>query len=190
MKPVYDNLILILWIAWGIYWLVASRNVKTTARRESPLSRAGHVVPLILAALLLALPSLPHGFLMGHVFRMTESGYLIGVAVTLAGLAFSVWARVHLGRNWSGIVTLKLEHELIRSGPYRLVRNPIYTGLLLAFIGTAIARDQWRGWLAVIIAFAALWRKLRLEERWLTEQFGDAYRSYREQVAALIPFLL
>ncbi len=87
-------------------------------------------------------------------------------------------------------MTLKQEHELIRSGPYRLVRHPIYTGLLLGFIGTAMARDEWRGWLAVLIAFAALWRKLRLEERWLTEQFGESYRQYRAKVAALLPFVL
>lgn len=190
MKFIYGNMIFLLWIVWGIYWLAVSHKVKAAARRESPLSRAGHVLPLLIAALLLALPSLPYGFLMGRVFPMTVFSYWTGAVVTFAGLAFSVWARVHLGRNWSGIVTLKQEHELIRSGPYRLVRNPIYTGLLLAFIGTAIARDEWRGWLAVLIAFAALWRKLRLEERWLTERFGDAYRSYREQVAAIIPFLL
>ena len=110
--------------------------------------------------------------------------------VLVAGLVFSIWARVHIGRNWSGIVTLKQDHELIQSGPYRLVRHPIYTGLLLGFIGTAIARDEWRGWLAVLMVLAALWRKLRLEERWLTEQFGDAYRQYRSEVAALIPYLL
>ena len=77
-----------------------------------------------------------------------------------------------------------------RSGPYRLVRHPIYTGLLLAFLGTAIAIGQWRGVLALLIVFVALWRKLRLEERWLGEIFGEAYARYRAEVAALIPFLL
>jgi protein-S-isoprenylcysteine O-methyltransferase Ste14 len=190
MRFIYGNLILILWILWAAYWELASLHVKAVARRESPLSRAGHVVPLIIAALLLALPSLPMGWLEKPLYPMTAYVYWASLAVTAAGLAFSVWARVHLAGNWSGIVTLKQDHELVRSGPYRLVRNPIYTGLLLAFIGTAMARDQWRGWLAVVIAFAALWRKLRLEERWLEERFGDAYREYRRHVAALIPYLL
>ena len=86
-------------------------------------------------------------------------------------------------------MTVKQEHELIRGGPYAQVRHPIYTGLLLAFIGTAIVRGEWRGVLAVLIVFAALWRKLRLEERWMTETFGDEYRRYRERTAALIPFI-
>ena len=190
MKTIYENLIFVIWLIWISYWWLSGRNVKAVARRESPLSRAGHAVPLIIAALLLALPTLPGGFLCGRVFQGTEITYWSGVVVLVAGLVFSIWARVHIGRNWSGIVTLKQDHELIQSGPYRLVRHPIYTGLLLGFIGTAIARDEWRGWLAVLMVLAALWRKLRLEERWLTEQFGDAYRQYRSEVAALIPYLL
>ncbi|MGA9854642.1 MAG: isoprenylcysteine carboxylmethyltransferase family protein [Gammaproteobacteria bacterium] len=190
METIYENLIFIIWFLWLLYWWLSGRNVKAAARRESPLSRAGHAIPLIIAALLLALPTLPEGFLCVRVFPMTELIYWIGVFALVAGLVFSVWARLHIGRNWSGVVTIKQEHELIRSGPYHLVRHPIYTGLLLGFVGTAIARDEWRGWLAVLIAFAALWRKLRLEERWLTEQFGDSYRQYRAAVAALVPYLL
>ena len=103
---------------------------------------------------------------------------------------FAIWARNVLGRNWSGIVTLKQDHELIRTGPYRYVRHPIYTGLLIAFAGSAIARGEWRGLLALAIAFVALWRKLKLEEQWMIETFGDAYRRYRDEVRALIPFVL
>jgi protein-S-isoprenylcysteine O-methyltransferase Ste14 len=78
----------------------------------------------------------------------------------------------------------------VTSGPYRFVRHPIYTGLLLAFIGSALARGDWRGVLAVAIAFAALWRKLRIEERWMREEFGAAYEEYARRVAALVPFVL
>jgi len=101
-----------------------------------------------------------------------------------------VWARVHLGGNWSGIVTLKEDHELVRRGPYRWVRHPIYSGLLLAIAGSAVVRGEWRGFLALAIAFAALWRKLKLEERWLGETFGEQYAAYRRRVSALIPFVL
>ena len=110
-------------------------------------------------------------------------------ALVVLGLACSVAGRVLLGNNWSGIVTLKQHHELIRSGPYRWVCHPIYTGLLLAFAGSALARGEWRGVLAVAIASAALWRKLRLEERWLTEEFGPRYLEYRRGTWALIPFV-
>jgi protein-S-isoprenylcysteine O-methyltransferase Ste14 len=95
-----------------------------------------------------------------------------------------------LGRNWSGIVTLKENHELITQGPYNLVRHPIYTGLLVAFLGSALARGQWRGLIAVAIVFWALWRKLRLEERWMREQFGEQYVAYSKRVSALIPYVL
>jgi protein-S-isoprenylcysteine O-methyltransferase Ste14 len=184
------NLIALLWLAWFVYWIVMARAVKADRRQESPASRAGHLVPLVVAGLLLWLPTLPGGFLCGQVLPPTPTLYWIGVVVVAAGLGFTVWARVELGRNWSGIVTVKQDHELIRSGPYRWVRHPIYTGLLGGFLGSAIARDEWRGVLAVVIVFLALWRKLRLEERWMEETFGDAYRRYRSEVKALLPFLL
>jgi protein-S-isoprenylcysteine O-methyltransferase Ste14 len=88
------------------------------------------------------------------------------------------------------MVTVKADHELVRSGPYGWVRHPIYTGILFGFIGSALAGTRWGGLVAVAIVFAAFWRKLKLEEHFMTETFGDAYRQYREQVSALIPLLL
>ena len=120
----------------------------------------------------------------------SDTGFWIGAAVTAAGLLFAVWARRHIGRNWSGQVTIKSDHELVTTGPYGMVRHPIYTGLLLAFAGTALAVGEVRGLLALAIACAALWRKLKLEERYMREQFGEAYVEYTRRVAAIIPFLL
>jgi len=114
---------------------------------------------------------------------------VVGVALNFAGLLFTVWARVHLGRNWSGAVTLKQDHELITSGPYRIVRHPIYTGLLLAFAGLAVARGEWRSILGLVIMALSFWLKLRIEERLMVEQFGSAYETYRRRVNALIPFV-
>ncbi len=85
---------------------------------------------------------------------------------------------------------MKENHELVREGPYRWIRHPIYTGILLGFVGSAIARDEWRGVLAVVIAGAALWRKLRMEERWMLGLFGEQYEQYRRDTWALIPYLL
>lgn len=187
MEYVYASLIPALWLVWCVYWFVAAFNVKSTTRVESSWSRAAHIVPLGIAAYLLWAQHLPNHFLEDRIFPRSDFSFFLGAAITAAGLGFSIWARRHLGRNWSGVVTLKEGHELVRDGPYRYVRHPIYTGLLFGFVGSAIARDEWRGVLAVVIAYLALWRKLQLEERWMVETFGDAYRRFREEVPALIP---
>jgi protein-S-isoprenylcysteine O-methyltransferase Ste14 len=182
-------LIPFLWAVWAIYWFVAARGVKAVVRRESPASRLGHAIPLAISGILLWLPHFP-GWLGERFVPETVALFLASVGAIVAGLLLCVWARVVLGGNWSGTVTLKVEHEIVRVGPYRMIRHPIYTGLLLMFIGTALARGEWRGILAVVIAFAALWRKLRLEERWLTESFGAAYTEYRAATWALVPYLI
>ncbi|HEY6827502.1 MAG TPA: isoprenylcysteine carboxylmethyltransferase family protein, partial [Gemmatimonadaceae bacterium] len=94
---------------------------------------------------------------------------------------------ITLGRFWARNVSRKADHRVIDTGPYALVRHPIYTGLLVAFIGSAIALGEWRGVLAVLLAWAAFWRKLRVEERWMIERFGEQYRAYRKRVPALVP---
>ena len=109
------------------------------------------------------------------------------IALVALGLSFSVAARVWLGRNWSSMVTVKHDHELIRSGPYALVRHPIYTGLLA---GSALMLGNWRALIGFALIAGALVRKLRIEERFMAQQFGEEYARYREQVAMLVPFLL
>ena len=177
-----------LWLAWAFYFLWASFRAKPTARREPLASRMLHVLPLALAAWLLWSDRLPVALLNERLLPPAPWQFWIGALLTALGLLFAVWARIEIGRNWSGVVTIKQDHELIDSGPYALVRHPIYTGLLVAFIGSAIARDEWRSVLAVLLAWAALWRKLRVEERWLTEHFGEQYLAYRGRVPALVPF--
>ena len=101
-----------------------------------------------------------------------------------------VWARLHIGKNWSSDVTVKVDHELITTGPYALVRHPIYTGLLIGFLGSAVARGELRGILAFALVVIALWFKLRLEETWMREHFGVAYEGYSQRVKALVPYIL
>ena len=186
---IHDNLFSGLWLVWGLYWWISARGGKTIARKESVASRIGHLLPLFIAGYLLWAERLPGGFLCGQAWPTTDATFWSGASLLALGLGFSVWARVTLGRNWSATVTVKEDHELIRSGPYRFARHPIYTGLLLGFIGTAVALAEWRGVLAVAIVFAALWRKLRLEERWMAETFGGQYAAYKRKVRALAPFL-
>jgi protein-S-isoprenylcysteine O-methyltransferase Ste14 len=183
----YDLPLAVLWLAWLAYWLAAARNVKPARRRESPASRLLTIVLTIPAAVLLAVrgPWLP--WLSARFLPDTMIVYLLGLLMVVAGLAFAIWARVHLGRNWSGTVTVKENHELIRSGPYAIVRHPIYTGLLLAVLGTAIVFGEWRGLLAFCFLTIALLLKLQREERFMEERFPDTYPSYCAQVPALIP---
>ncbi|MEK7438793.1 MAG: isoprenylcysteine carboxylmethyltransferase family protein [Pseudomonadota bacterium] len=191
MDLLYHYVIPFLWLACSVYWLLSASKVKATAREESIASRSAHLVPMTVAILLLFAPrSLPWGVLGERMFPGGPATHWIGAAVVAAGLAFAVWARTHLGKNWSGTVTLKSDHELIRSGPYHFVRHPIYSGGLLAMAGTVVARGEWRGLLAVLIMFAVVWRKLQHEERWMGEAFGEDYAKYRSEVYALIPFVL
>jgi protein-S-isoprenylcysteine O-methyltransferase Ste14 len=179
-----------LWLAWLAYWFIAARDVKPLRREESIGSRLTHVLPLAIGAILLASARLPASWLDDRFLPPSRAIYWAGVMMVAAGLGFAVWARRHLGRNWSGRVGLKQDHELIRTGPYGLVRHPIYSGLLLAILGTAIAFGQWRDTLAFVFIAAAVWRKSRLEERYLAEIFPQDYARYRAQVPALIPRLL
>jgi protein-S-isoprenylcysteine O-methyltransferase Ste14 len=188
MPYVYRFLFPALWLTWVVYWWLASRGTKPTERQEPMGSRLLHVLPLLVAVWLLWAASVPGVVLNERLYPWAPWEFWVAALITVIGLLFTVWARVHLGRNWSGTVTMKHDHEFIASGPYALVRHPIYTGLLVAFIGSAAARGEWRGVLAVFIAWAALWRKLSLEERWMAERFGEQYISYSQRVPALLPF--
>jgi protein-S-isoprenylcysteine O-methyltransferase Ste14 len=113
----------------------------------------------------------------------------VGWAVTALGLAFAVWSRWTLGRNWSARITLKTEHELIRSGPYGFVRHPIYSGLLVAFLGTALYLGEWRGLIALPVFAVGFWLKSVREEKLLESEFGAEYREYRRETGMLTPRL-
>src|SRR5262245_5761153 len=114
----------------------------------------------------------------------------IGLGIQASSALLAVWARRRLGRNWSGAITAKVDHELIRTGPYRLVRHPIYSGMLGMFLGTIVVSGELHGLLAMLIIAVAYWRKIRLEEQHLRGYFGANYDDYRKKSWALIPGLL
>lgn len=180
------------WLLWLAYWGISALHVKSAVRVESAASRFGkYALPLIVAVLLLQDVRAFDGTFLNDRFVPAELWIVwLGFFLTIAGLAFACWARVILGRNWSGVVQLKKDHELIVRGPYSIVRHPIYTGLLLAFLGTALAIGAWRGLIATAIVAVSFWRKLRLEERWLCELFGEQYADYMRRVKALVPWVL
>jgi protein-S-isoprenylcysteine O-methyltransferase Ste14 len=144
---------------------------------------------MILVALLDAVHHWPR-WLMIALVPGGWTRYWIAVLLLVFGVAFSIWARLALGKNWSGVVEVKVDHELVNHGPYRWVRHPIYTGMLIALLGTGLAAGEVRGLLAFLIAFTSLWIKSRVEERWMLREFGDLYATYRRTSWALLPYLL
>lgn len=178
-----------VWLTWCVAWVVFSRNVKDTVRRQATLPRLLNTALLFCAFLLLwpvplAMPALTARFLPRSQWQFWVP---VGAALTLVGLLFTVWARVYLGRNWSGVAAVKADHELVTGGPYALVRHPIYTGLLLAVVGTALATGEWRAALSVVLALIAIVHRIIVEEGFMRQQFGAAYADYALRVRALLP---
>jgi protein-S-isoprenylcysteine O-methyltransferase Ste14 len=178
-----------LWLVWAIFWLIAALRTKPTREREPTFLRVVFVLVLFSVAVLLAGRHW-HGVLRLHLIGGGWVRYWIAVALVVVGLAFSIWARAVLAGNWSGWVTVKEGHELIQSGPYARIRHPIYTGVLLALLGSGLAAGELRGFVAFVIAFFGLFLKLRTEERVMQREFGERYTAYRARSWALIPFVL
>jgi protein-S-isoprenylcysteine O-methyltransferase Ste14 len=178
-----------LWIAVLALWVIWSIRTKATRSREGVWSALSYRVPTIAAYVLMFSNALPMAWLRVPVFSKTSSVEILGIAVTVAGLGLAIWARGYLGGNWSSTVTVKVGHELVRSGPYRWVRHPIYSGLILAMLGTALERREWRGWLAVALLYFGFALKSRIEERTMKGEFGAAYDEYRRRTGAILPRL-
>jgi len=179
-----------VWVLLGIYWAYGAMRVKPVARRETDRQRIVHLILMLLAAFLLADPNPAIGALRYRFIPETARVCWTGLGMVIAGCAFAVWARAVLGGNWSASVTVKEGHEVIRKGPYSIVRHPIYTGLLLAVLGTALEVGEIRGLIAFAVAFASLFEKSRREERFMVEEFDGAYVEYRHSVKRIIPFVL
>ena len=185
----YESLFPVVWIVFLLYWQIKAINTKTTQRLEPAASRILRVLAFVIVIALLSSTHIPLPWLYLQLWPADLLPFWLGAAVTVAGLLFAVWAREHLGRNWSRSVTIKQDHELITSGPYAAVRHPIYTGILAGFLGTAIALSQVRGVIAFVVIFLVFWAKFRMEEQWMRSQFGETYTTYVHQTAALVPYL-
>lgn len=177
-----------LWEGLGLLWLATMFTNKRAARRQVGLLVLLQIALGALAFWLmfyhLALPLLGDRIL-PRTLPIAEAG----LAMVIAGIAFAVWARLYLGRNWSGTVQVKRDHRLITGGPYSLVRHPIYSGLLIAFAGSGMQNGEVRAVLAFALLFGSWWMKIRVEEQFMSEQFGEGYIAYRKRVKALIPWV-
>jgi len=188
MQPNLYQLAFWLWMAIFVVWAIGSILTKQTIGSYSDWQSRIAVWIVAMSWWLLFNRNFS-GILGSQFLPQTEVGPYAGLLLTAAGLALAVWARFYLGGNWSGLVELKKDHQLIRGGPYTIVRHPIYSGFMLATLGTAILQRELHGLLAFVL-IAIVWSyKSRLEEAFLLKQFGAEYAQYRKHVKGLIPFV-
>ncbi len=182
---------LVIVLLWGLFWLSwvgASGWSRPAEKRVQIKDQVTYRLLMLGAALLLLVPA--HGYVGPlRLWLVTYSEAWLCVALIACGLAFSWWARIHLGDLWSALITKKNEHRVIDTGPYGIVRHPIYTGILLAVYATAVAKGTVPGVLGALLATIGVWMKARIEETWLrTELDADAYTRYSSRVPMLLPF--
>ncbi|HTZ49667.1 MAG TPA: isoprenylcysteine carboxylmethyltransferase family protein [Verrucomicrobiae bacterium] len=178
-----------MWLVLVAVWVLMWLGRKKTKKREAWGQRMEHGVLVIAGFYLLSASRLDWAWLNERVLPAVPGVWLAGLAVTALGIAAAIWARLSLGSNWSGMVTLKADHELVRSGLYRWIRHPIYTGILAGMIGSAMIRGYVRGWIGVVLVLLAFYLKARREESFLREEFGAGFDEHRRQTGMFLPKL-
>ena len=181
------NICACLWIIFCLVWLIASLETKRTHERELFSSRLRYGIPIAIGSYLMFSNNLPFSWERTHLFAQTTLLAAAAILLTAGGISFAIWARFYIGKNWSSAVTIKVGHELIRTGPYAWVRHPIYCGLLVALIGTGLARDKLIALPAIALFWLGFWIKSRMEERFMFKTFGEQYLEYSKSTGALIP---
>jgi len=177
------------WLTFVAYWVFRSRSVKATVDRASKSEVLAYKIPTFVGAVLIYLSWRLPGPLGLRVNPDSAPFVAAGDLLCLAGLAGAIWARNTLAGNWSNDPTFKKGHGLIERGPYRWVRHPIYTAILLMCLGSAIAAGVLGSWLGLLVLFAGFLIKLRQEETILLRHFSKAYPDYMRRVKALVPFV-
>lgn len=178
-----------LWAIFALVWIFGWLQTKQTKERAPLSTRVIYGIPIIIGSYLMFAEN--PIFRPGHlrIIPRFPSIQAIALLCTAVGLAFAIWARFYIGQNWSGAVTIKVGHELICTGPYRWVRHPIYSGILLALLGTALQRGRVEDLVAVPLFAFGFWIKMRTEEQFMRRTFGDQYSEYTRMTGALIPKL-
>ena len=184
-----NQLLALFWIAFIAYWIVSAISSKKTIRNAS--WKRGMLIRILVIVVITLL-------FQNETFRELATRYdetphevlgILGVILCAAGLGFAVWARIHLGKNWGMPMSVKKDTELVTSGPYRLVRHPIYAGILLAALGSSLVDGLW--WLVFFIFYIGyfLLYSMHVEEKNMADQFPDEYSTYKKQTKKLIPFI-
>ncbi|HKN60839.1 MAG TPA: isoprenylcysteine carboxylmethyltransferase family protein [Candidatus Acidoferrales bacterium] len=181
------NVIEAAWIVFAAYWLISALQVKRKMKREPAGEQLARFLVLGAAFALLYSGDPRVGFLNDRFLPYRDWIRALGAGLTVAGVAFAIWARYHIGRYWSGSVSLKADHKLIRTGPYAHIRHPIYTGILLALAGTTLAIGRYRALVALAIWFAGFTWKARREEALLSGEFGAAFEEHKRVTGFFLP---
>jgi protein-S-isoprenylcysteine O-methyltransferase Ste14 len=181
-----------IWIVFIAYLFIPVLWARTPVERMS----IQYILLLIIFVIIVMIIAIifasyePHA-LVFHVIPNSQLTGVIGIILTIIGLGFSTWARLHLGKNWSSMVEVKVGHELIRTGPYRIVRNPMYTGFIIAFVGAVIAVGNLLAFVVLVIFSVSIVIKIKAEEKILLEKFGEDYLQYKRDVkASIIPWVV
>jgi protein-S-isoprenylcysteine O-methyltransferase Ste14 len=184
-----DSALRLAWLVFLGYWLIARFGVNPMERREPGGTLILRILVMVGAYWLLFQQDPRFGILNGRFIPYHDRIVLAGVLLTWSGVAFAIWARYHLGKFWSATVALREGHQLIRSGPYANIRHPIYTGMLTAVGGTALAVGRYRTLVAFGVILAAFIAKSRQEEKLLDAQFGSAFEEHRRHTGFFLPRL-
>jgi protein-S-isoprenylcysteine O-methyltransferase Ste14 len=176
---------LVFVVAWGAFWLYWFVAAFSTKRGRVPWSRELRIRAVIAVVVILLVR---FGAFRGNGLNTDPWRAGLGLVLFALGLAFAVWARVRIGRNWGAPMTQKDEPELVTGGPYHLVRHPIYSGILVAGVGTAVALS-WQWLIAVALAGFYFLYSATIEERYLAEQFPDTYPAYKCSTKMLLPYI-
>jgi protein-S-isoprenylcysteine O-methyltransferase Ste14 len=176
------------WIIFFLYWIINLLNAKKTAERQNWALLLAYKIPSTLGGVLFFWPDRPNPLGM-ILFPHTVWVQSLGAGLCVFGLLGAIWSRAILAGNWSPDVTFKVGHELTQRGPYRFVRHPIYTGILLMLLGTAVCAGRLRALIGFSLVAASFWIKLRQEETLMIRHFPNDYPAYKARVKALVPFL-
>ena len=188
---IYLRIIAGIWVVFmALLFIPTLRGGIPIERRSSRYLHWSAIVAVVVVIIVFLLGTFESDAL---VIRVVPDSLLVGITgvlLTVAGLGFSGWARCHLGKYWSSLVEVKVGHQLIMTGPYRIVRNPMYTGILIAFLGATIAIGELFAFVALAIGIVSIWVKIKTEEEILTKKFGGEYLRYKREVKALIPYVV
>jgi protein-S-isoprenylcysteine O-methyltransferase Ste14 len=186
-REVFRLLVELPWIVFVVYWIIAGIKTRATRSQESFTSRYTILLLEVVGYALIFIRSTGIGVLETKFMPRSMASAILGVIVTWSGIGLAIWARYHLAENWSARITIKEDHQLIRTGPYSRLRHPIYSGLILATIGSAIVIDEWRCVLGVCLVVIGYCLKARKEEAMLIQQFGDVFREHQKHAGFLFP---
>lgn len=178
-----------LWTAVAIVYLALSLlNKKKTAIKEKSGSRLLYLLCLATGMALIFYEDFPYKHLADRLFKNSDLLGWTGIAMTAIGIGFSLWARLIIGSNWSGVVMIKKNHQLIQSGPYSIVRHPTYSGFIFGLLGTVLVLNEWRGIIGFVVLFVSFLWKISKEEKMLIRQF-PGYADYQQKTKKIIPFI-